>query len=872
MQNSHTPAWHGLDIEEALEILETGHAGLDQAQVDARLEQYGPNQQRPPVKRSLWARFFSQFRNLLIYLLLGGAAVTAALGHWVDTAVIVAVVLVNAVIGFLQEGKAERAMEAIRGLLSPDATVRRENRRQTIDAEALVPGDVLLLEPGAKVTADVRLIDAHGLAIDESALTGESVPVSKQLDPVGERCALADRHCMAFAGTLVTRGEGAGVVVATADQTALGQVTEMLSTVETLTTPLLRHLDRLGRRLAVVILAAACITATAGVVLHDFSWVAMLMAAVGLAVAAIPEGLPAVVTITLALGVQRLARRNAIVRRLPAVETLGAITVICSDKTGTLTRNEMTVQEVLQPPAAGDAQARYLAEAMALCSDATVHHEQQGEPTASGDPMEVALVQHAIDHGIDVETLRADAPRVDGIPFDAVRRYMASVNADQDGQRLIVKGAPEVIVPRCSHVRDGDELAVLDESSWHREAEAMAARGLRLLAVAERRLDQDGFDPHGDQSLEGLVLLGLVAIIDPPREEAVAAVEVCQRAGIAVKMITGDHAVTAAAIGRALGLGEGPRGLTGDDLDAMNEADFDSAASDHAVFARVTPEHKLRLVKSLQARGEVVAMTGDGVNDAPALKRADVGIAMGRGGTDAAREASEVVLADDNFATIEAAIHEGRVIYDNIVKSILFILPTNAAQGLLLVIAVLGGLVLPVTPVQILWVNMISAVTLALALSFEPAEDAVMDRSPRATNAPLIPSVLGMRLLLVAGVMVCGTLALFLFELDSGREVAEARTLAVNTLVLFEIWFLFSARRLHESSFNISGLLGNRYVLGAVAGVIVAQLLFTYWAPMQLLFDTRALGLTEWLMMIAVSLPIVLVAEWHKAWQRWRSG
>ena len=878
-QSARATPWHALEWEEALEHLRTGRGGLDEQQAVERLQRYGPNQQRPATKRSLLARLLSQFRNLLIYLLLVAALVTAILGHWIDTAVIVAVVMVNAVIGFLQEGKAERAMEAIRGLLSPNATVRRENRRQTIAAEELVPGDILVLEAGDKVTADVRLVDVRGLAVDESALTGESVPVSKQLDPVPESSSLGDRRSMAFTGTLVTRGEGLGVVVATAEDTELGQVTEMLSSVEMVTTPLLRRLDQLGRRLAGVIIGAAVMTAVAGIALHDFSWVEMFMAAVGLAVAAIPEGLPAIVTITLALGVQRLAARNAIVRRLPAVETLGAVTVICSDKTGTLTRNEMTVRELLLSDGvhrlddgvtqrAGLLSYRRLAEAVALCSDAAVYRNADGSVQVSGDPMEVALVNFAADQGIDVEALRADQPRIDGIPFDSAHRYMASVNRDAHGHLLLVKGAPEAVVPKCAYARVADGVEAIDEQAWHAQAEAMAARGLRLLAVAERRLDTDPSAIHAGEGLSELILLGLVAIIDPPRDEAIAAIRVCQQAGITVKMITGDHAVTAAAIGRQLGLGEGQRGITGSDLDAMSESEFAQAAAEHAVFARVSPEHKLRLVKALQAGQAVVAMTGDGVNDAPALKRADVGVAMGKGGTDAAREASEVVLADDNFATIEAAVHEGRVIYDNIVKSILFILPTNAAQALLLISAVAAGLMLPVTPAQILWVNMITAVTLALALAFEPPEDAVMQRPPRATNASLIPLGLGLRVLLIAGVMLVGTLGLFLRELSLGREIAEARTLAVNTLVLFEVWFLFSARRLHASSLNLSGLLGNRYVLLAAGSIVIAQLLFTYWPPMHLLFDTRPLGLVEWGMMLAVSLPIILVAEGHKYWQR----
>jgi calcium-translocating P-type ATPase len=870
--------WHARSVEDTLESLDSQPDGLDDAAVAERLERYGANRQRPPAQRSRLQRLVSQFRNLLIYLLLGAALITAVLGHWIDTGVIAAVVLVNAIIGYIQEGKAESAMAAIRGLLAPEATVRRAGRRQQVDAAGLVPGDRLILEPGAKVSADVRLVRARGLSVDESALTGESVPVDKTPVPVAPSASLGDRRSMAFAGTLVSAGEGEGVVVDTGERTELGQVTEMLARVETLTTPLLRHLDRLGRQLAVIIVSAGAVTALAGVLLHGFSPVAMFMAAVGLAVAAIPEGLPAIVTITLALGVRRLAGRNAIVRRLPAVETLGAVTVICSDKTGTLTRNEMTVQALLldeglqrvdprDNPPQGET-ARALAEAVTLCSDATPASDAAGAGRASGDPMEVALLELAAASEVDIEVWRSQHPRVDSLPFDAGHRYMATLHGEGDEAWLVVKGAPEAVVPRCDRVHHGTGSVALDESAWHQRAEELAARGLRLLAVAERRGRAAGSDLHSASGPESLVLIGLVGIIDPPRPEAIEAVAASQQAGIRIKMITGDHAVTAAAIGRQLGLGDETRGVTGEALEAMDDDAFRRTAAERSVFARVSPAHKLRLVEALQADAQVVAMTGDGVNDAPALKRADVGVSMGQGGTDAARESSEIVLADDNFATIEAAIHEGRVVYDNIVKSILFILPTNAAQALLLVVAVLAGLVLPVTPVQILWVNMITAVTLALALAFEPAEAAVMRRPPRTGEAALIPPGLGQRVVLVALVMLIGTLAVFLSGQAAGRDLAEVRTLTLNTLVLFEVWYLFSARRLQAGTLNRSGLLGNRYVLGAIGVIVIAQLLFTYAPPLQLLFDTRALAPGDWLVAVLVSLPVVAVVEGHKAWQR----
>ncbi|PWG61396.1 cation-translocating P-type ATPase [Spiribacter halobius] len=879
-------SWHAQTAEDVLHALETHRDGLSAAEVERRLERYGENRGRPPQRRSRLRRLAAQFHNLLIYLLIAAAAVTAGLGHWIDTGVILGVVLINAAIGYIQEGKAEHALEAIRSLLSPEAVVRRDGRRRTVAATTLVPGDIVYLQPGDKVAADLRLFAAKGLAVDESALTGESVPVDKGTEPVAADAALGDRTGMAFAGTLVTAGQGEGVVVATGEATELGRVTGMLARVEVVTTPLLRRLNRLGRQLAVVILGLAAATVLAGMALHGFDPVTLFLAAVGLAVAAIPEGLPAIVTITLALGVRRMAARNAIVRRLPAVETLGAVTVICSDKTGTLTRNEMTVRSVATAShdyrvsgegyrregaiTGGEPQAdralAALVRALVLCNDTAVDHGDPDAPRVSGDPMEAALLVLAHKAGVDPDALQRQCPRTDIVPFDSEHRYMATRNRLPEGEQVLVKGAPEVILAMCERAQRSDGDAPLDSDAWHARAEAMAAEGQRLLAVAAAPARSHPL--HRDH-LQGLTLLGIVGIIDPPRSEAIEAVRACQSAGIRVKMITGDHGVTAAAIGRALGLAGSDRAaVTGRELDAMDDAAFARVAREAAVFARVSPEHKLRLVQALQAAGEVAAMTGDGVNDAPALKRADVGVAMGGKGTDAAREAAEVVLADDNFATIEAAVREGRVIYDNIVKSVLFILPTNAGQALMLVLAVLAGMTLPITPVQILWVNMITAVTLALALAFEPPEPGVMARPPRPPRAPLVPSGLWSRLALVALAMVAAAFGLFLLERSQGRDLAEARTLAVNTLVLVELWYLFAARRLRAPTFTRDGLLGNPYVLGAAGLIVAAQLAFTYLPVMQLLFDTRPLGAGDWLRAVLASLPALLLVEAHKWWYR----
>jgi magnesium-transporting ATPase (P-type) len=880
--------WHALDERKILELLDTDVRGLQVDEAGARLARYGRNSLRPPPRRGPFMRFLLQFHNVLIYVLIAASAVTAALGQWVDTGVILGVVIINAMIGFVQEGKAERALDAIRGMLSPKAMVRRGGRRMEIGADGLVPGDVVLLASGDRVPADLRLLQAKNLRIDEAALTGESQPVEKTTQPVGRDDAIGDRYCMAYSGTLVTYGQGLGVVVATGDATEIGRISGMLRQVQELTTPLLRQMATFGRWLSAAIVGVAVLTFAMGL-LRGYTMAEMFLAAVGLAVAAIPEGLPAIMTITLAIGVQRMAGRNAIIRRLPAVETLGSVTVICSDKTGTLTRNEMTVktvilaEEVIEVTGAGYApeggftrsgedllaaahpRLTEIARAAVLCNDAVLH-ERDGEWRLDGDPTEGALVTLALKAEIDPALEHEAFPRADLIPFESEHRFMATLHHDHSGHGYIyIKGAPERILEMCASERRGEGDRPLRADYWHDMIHQTAAAGQRVLAVAWREPRAGQRELSFPDVERGCTLLGMLGIMDPPREESRRAVKQCRNAGIRVKMITGDHAVTARAIAVELGIAtDGSEVLTGAKLERMSDAQLVELAPTVDVFARASPEHKLRLVQALQSRGEIVAMTGDGVNDAPALKRADVGVAMGVKGTEAAKEAAEMVLADDNFASITSAVEEGRTVYDNLKKAIMFILPTNGGQAAAIIAAVVMGMALPITPVQILWVNMVTAVTLALALGFEPPEPSVMRRPPRDPREPLLSGFLVWRISFVSLLLVAGALGFFLLESARGASVEAARTVAVNTLVMCEVFYLFNSRHIHASVLSVEGITGNRYALLAVAVLLVLQLMFTYAPFAQRLFGTAPIGADEWLLIIAYAILVFLLVEGEK--------
>jgi magnesium-transporting ATPase (P-type) len=896
MTEQSAPFWHHLPSDEAMQRLGVGSGGLTAADAQQRLERYGVNRLTPPKPRSALVRFVTQFDNLLIYMLLVAGVVTVLLGHFVDAGVIFGVVLINSIIGFIQEGKAEKALEAVRNLLSLKATVIRDGHRHTVLAEQLVPGDLVFLQSGDRVPADLRLVKIRELRIDEAILTGESMPSTKHVEPVREEAPLGDRHNMAYSGTLVTYGQATGVVTATGDGTEIGRISAMLAEVQTMETPLTRQMARFARGLTAAILALAVFTAVFGILVHDYPLSEMFLAAVGLAVAAIPEGLPAIITITLAIGVQRMAARNAIIRRLPAVETLGSVTVICSDKTGTLTRNEMTVQAVAtrhrlysvsgvgydphggfssagQDEAPGDHPVlQELCLASVLCNDARlVAHN--GQWRVEGDPMEGALLVLGRKAGLDPELLVEELPRDDIIPFESEHRFMATLHHDHAGQRSIyLKGAPEVLFSRCSHQRTESGDDPFERDYWLAEVEEIGRRGQRALAIAVHAARPEQEALRFDDVAGELVMLGLVGIIDPPRNEAIEAVAQCGSAGIGVKMITGDHATTATAIATQMGIGDGRHVLTGADLDRLDDAALEARALDVDVFARASPEHKLRLVRALQARDQVVSMTGDGVNDAPALKRAGVGVAMGLKGTEAAKEAAEMVLADDNFASITHAVREGRTVYDNIKKSILFILPTNGGEALTILAAVAMGRMLPVTAAQILWVNMITAVTLALSLAFEAGEADLMRRRPRPPSEPLLTGFMTWRIIFVSVLMVIGTFGLFLWERAQGTGLEEARTVAVNALVIAEAFYLLNARFLTAPVLNRAGLLGNRYVLIAIVLVVGFQLMFTYLPLMQTFFGTAPIDAAAWARILVFGLALFTLVELEKALLRWLGG
>ncbi|MCW8915563.1 MAG: cation-transporting P-type ATPase [Magnetovibrio sp.] len=884
------PVWHALEVDGVLGVLDTSAQGLSAEEAAARIKKYGYNQLPETKPTHPLIRFLAQFHNVLIYVLLAAALTTAVLEHWIDTSVIIGVVVINAVIGFVQEGKAENALRAIRQMLSLHAMVVRDGHRLSVDAAELVPGDVVLLQSGDRVPADVRLIRAKGLMVQEAALTGESVPVEKNIAVQTAEMALADRKCMAHSGTLITSGQGTGVVIATGAHTELGRISTLVADVEQLVTPLLKQMAQFGMWLTGAILLLAGATFGYGVLVQDYSATQMFMAAVGLSVAAIPEGMPAIMTITLAIGVQRMASRNAIVRRLPAVETLGEVNIICSDKTGTLTRNEMTVRTIVAADTEFDVTGtgydphggiqisgkdvsasdhpilHEILRAAVLCNDTQLVQKDE-EWQVVGDPMEGALLIVAEKVGMEPEAYHLQYPRTDLIPFESEHKFMASLHHDHEGRGYIFqKGAPERVLDMCTKVHTTDGDAKLDHELWHAHIERLAARGQRVLAVA--------YKPNVDHKTElafkdvdnDLIFLGLFGFIDLPREEAVLAVRQCQSAGIAVKMITGDHSTTASAIAKQLNLNNPGEVLRGLELDQMSDEELAKAVLDINVFARVSPEHKLRLVSLLQAQDLTVAMTGDGVNDAPALKRADVGISMGNKGTEAAKEASEMVLADDNFASIASAVEEGRTVYDNIRKAILFILPTNGGEALAIIAAVLLGFEeLPLTALQILWINMITAVTLALALAFEPSEPDIMDRPPRHRDQAVLTPMFLWRIAFVSVILLIGTFGSFIWEMEHGASVERARTIAVNTLIYFEIFYLFNSRYITAPVLNAKGLFGNKYVLIAVALLVVFQLGFTYLTPLQVLFGTTAIGLMDWLWIVVVSSTVLFLVEIEKA-------
>jgi len=910
---SHQP-WHGLAAEQVI-VQMAGHSdkGLDDAEVARRRERYGPNVLTARRGQGALVRFLLQFHQPLIYILMAAAAVTLALEEVVDAAVIFGVVLINAVVGFIQEAKALKAIEALARTLVTEATVVRGGHKVRVNSADLVPGDLVLLQSGDKVPADLRLLRCRDLQIAEAALTGESVPVQKDLTVLAGEVALADRKNMAYGSTLVTYGQGVGMVVATGDETEVGRISQLIATAEDIQTPLTRRIAHFSKVLLVVILGLAAVNFVVGLVRGQPA-VEMFMASVALAVAAIPEGLPAAVTITLAIGVARMARRRAIIRKLPAVETLGSTTVICSDKTGTLTQNQMTVTAIVASgelftvtgagytpegviQVASDSPARVAVSegtggtrlsvldlhhrvalleclrAGLLCNDSQLIECEAGWDI-QGDPTEGALLVVAAKAGLNAPVLREELPRLDSIPFESEHQYMATLH-DQgmDRPRLVyAKGSVEAIVRRCETAWDAaGHPQRLDPEAAHAPVASLAARGLRVLAFAcKEQPPGTAMLGHADVA-QGLIFLGLQAMIDPPRPEALTAVRACQSAGIGVKMITGDHALTAAAIAQQLGLDSGDANaptpaaaVTGQALARYSDEELVDVADQAAVFARVAPEQKLRLVRALQARGHVVAMTGDGVNDAPALKQADIGVAMGKGGTDVAREAGDMVLTDDNFASIEAAVEEGRGVFDNLTKFIVWTLPTNMGEGLVILTAVLLGTALPIAPVQILWINMMTAITLGLMLAFEPKEPGIMERPPRDPQAPLLSLNLLKRVGFVSLLLLIGSFGVFQWMIQVKRAtLAEAQTAATSMIVFGELFYLFNCRSLTRSMFQI-GVLSNKAAIGGAAGMLVLQALFAHTPPMNRLFHTAPIGSGVWLVIGGFGLALYVIVEIEK--------
>ncbi|MBA2116064.1 cation-translocating P-type ATPase [Bremerella alba] len=891
MPRPETEYWHQLDPAEATSRLETDQAyGLQLLEVNRRRTRFGPNVLSQAQGETKLQIFFRQFQQPLVYILLVATALTIVLHEWVDAGVIFAVVLVNSLIGFFQEAKALQAIQALSKVMGSEATVIRGGETIRIEASDLVPGDLVKLQSGDRVPADLRLLQTRDLQIDESALTGESVPVEKSSQKLDEKIPLAERINLAFSSTLVTYGVGTGVVTATGDRTEIGHINKLIASADVLETPLVRRINELSHTLLKVILVLAGLVALA-ILLRGEPPVEVLLSAVALAVGAIPEGLPAVVTATLALGVSRLARRRAIVRKLPAVETLGSTTVICSDKTGTLTQNQMTVRQVstierqfnvtgsgydtegqvttLDNSAenASDDVLTDLLRSGLLCNDTHITRGDDQSWRVEGDPTEAALLVSAAKAGLKRDELQRDWQRLDTIPFESQYQYMASLHQSPGGDNVIyIKGSVERLMIRCDQLATGQPL---EASVVEKQVAEMASQGMRVLAFAKKTVSREQSTIEHDDLTQGLQLLGLQGMIDPPRPEAISAVAACQSAGIKVKMITGDHIGTATAIAGQLGIhghtddGGDLIGKTGMQLGETSDRDLIEMVEEVAVFARVSPSQKLRLVEALQSTGNIVAMTGDGVNDAPALRQANIGVAMGMAGTEVTKEAADMILTDDNFASIEAAVEEGRGIYDNLMKFIAWTLPTNLGEAGIILVAAFLGFQLPITPLQILWINMSTAILLGAMLAFEPKEPQIMSRPPREADEPILSPVLMWRTLWVGALLVVATYAVFAFKKSLGVELESARTAAVNVIVLGQVFYLFSCRSLRLSVFRV-GLFSNPLIWIGVAVMIGLQLMLTYVPFLNMVFETQPTSWRPWALAIGSGTLLFILAEIDK--------
>lgn len=888
--------WHSLDCNEVEKVIETdAKQGLSTEEARKRLELLGHNILTKKKEKTAIERFLLQFHQPLIYILLGATVVTIFLQEYIDAIVIFAVVLANAVIGFIQESKAKEAIEALSRELKTEAEIIRGGEKKRLDAENLVVGDVVLLKSGDRVPADLRLFKVNDLKVDESALTGESVAVEKNPKPLPQDTVLADRICMAYATTIVTFGTGKGIVIATGDDTEVGKISESIAEAVEIDTPLTKKIAHFSKILLFVIIGLAVASFGIGM-LQGQGFRDMFMAAVALAVGAIPEGLPAAVTIMLSIGVSKMAQRKAIIRKLVAVETLGSTTVICSDKTGTLTENQMTVKKIMAGSELFDVSGQgyivngeilkngksvniekhqVLKECLLngmLCNDTSIK-EKDGKKEVQGDPTEAALLISAQKAGFDREQLDDKFPRLDEIPFESDYQFMASLHKAKKRNIVYVKGSLEAIIERSSKVlKHNGEMEDIDKDIIVQHAEKLAAEGLRVLAFAKMETDKEEVS-HKDVE-DNLVFLGLQGMIDPPREGVKEAVKICQQAGIKVKMITGDHVLTASTIASQIGLkGREENGrlvaLTGKELGKVKDEDMEDVAENTAVFARVSPDQKLRLVRALQKKGNIVAMTGDGVNDAPALKQADIGIAMGISGTDVAKDASDMVLTDDNFTSIENAVEEGRNVFDNLTKYIVWILPTNLGQGLVILAAVVLGTVLAASPVQILWINMTTALLLGLMLAFEPQERGTMDRPPRNPDKPILTHSLIMRTFLVGFILLVVAYGLFWYERQIlGATLEEARSVATTVFIVLQSFYLLNCRSLTEP-FTSSGIFSNPYIFLGIGSMLLLQIGFVYLPFMNTLFGTAPVPVMSWVRVFIAGFGLYLIVAFEK-WLRFR--
>jgi len=871
-------------VEQTLAAQRSAMAGLSRAEVQSRLEQHGPNALPAKKARPAWLRFLAHFNDVLIYVLLAAAVLTAIMGHWVDTLVILGVAVINALIGHIQESNAEKSLSSIRNMLASDARVIREGVHETIPTTEIVPGDIIVLRAGDRIPADMRVIEAHNLRVEEAILTGESTVVDKHIQPLTGELTLGDRTNLLFSGTTVSAGGGMGVVIATGQETELGHINQMMDGIEKHRTPLLVQMDKLGKAIFGLIMAMMAALFVFSLLLRDMPLGELLLSLISLAVAAVPEGLPAIISIILSLGVQAMARQRAIIRKLPTVETLGAMTVVCSDKTGTLTMNEMTVKAIITADSCyrveGDSYApegkiclegsdepvqiqpgtvleQYL-RTVDLCNDSQMIQDERGLWGITGGPPEGALkVLAAKAHLAPVMTTL-----INKIPFDSQYKYMSTHYQIGSEEQILITGAPDVIFALCAEQQTRNGPEAFKRAYWEAEMERYARQGLRMVAAAFKPA-QEGQALTHDALNHGLIFLGIAGMMDPPRPEAIDAIHACQQARIRVKMITGDHPQTAMSIGQMLGITNSAQAVTGYQLEHMDDGELAKAAVEYDIFARTSPEHKLRLVKALQEQGEIVGMTGDGVNDAPALRQADVGIAMGIKGTEVTKEAADMVLTDDNFATIASAVKEGRRVYDNLKKTILFIMPTNLAQGLLIVIALLAGNIIPLTPVLILWMNMATSATLSFGLAFEAAERNIMRRPPRQTGQHVMDAYAVWRVAFVGTLIAVAAFALEAWLAPRGHSAEFIRTVLLQMLVCAQWVYMINCRNTEGFSLN-RGLLANKGIWLVTGVLLLLQLAIIYLPFMQMLFGTEALPLRYWGVTLGMASAMFFIVEIEK--------